>query len=93
MLVSDCVDVYNSLTTGARNDGLYEIWPDGTVKPFKVQCTFDSDGLWTEIQRREDGGTHFQVGGSKLRLSMKRLGNNICYVELGRNVVFQFFHL
>ncbi len=58
---ADCVDVYNAQTTGARNDGIYEIWPDGAERPFSVQCTFDSEGLWTEIQRRQDGGTSFQV--------------------------------
>ena len=60
--VTDCVDVYNSLAAGGRNDGIYEIWPDTADKPFRVYCTFDSEGLWTEIHRREDGGTNFQVG-------------------------------
>ena len=58
---ADCVDVYNSLASGARNDGLYQIWPRGARAPFTVQCTFNSEGLWTEVQRREDGGTSFQV--------------------------------
>ena len=85
LFVSDCVDVYNSLASGARNDGLYEIWPGGFEKPFQVQCTFDSEGLWTEIQRREDGGTNFQVSGSKLCPSMKRLA------LMARNVFLQLF--
>ena len=86
------MDVYNSLASGARNDGLYEIWPGGVEKPFKVQCTFDSEGLWTEIQRREDGGTNFQVGQSKLRPSGKRLGSDIfVFVDLSRNALLQLF--
>ena len=59
--LADCVDVYNAIPSGARNDGIYEIWPVGADLPFKVQCTFDSEGLWTEIHRREDGATNFQV--------------------------------
>ena len=59
--ITDCVDVYNSFGSGNRNDGVYEIWPHNAPEPFKVYCTFDSEGLWTEIQKRMDGGTDFQV--------------------------------
>ena len=62
--MKSCAELYE---TGEREDGVYNIDPDG-LGTFKVWCDMKNGGGWNVFQRRQDGSEDFYRGWSDYKV-------------------------